>query len=207
MAATIHISAVCSISNQTIIKNGEALFTNDDVTTTGFLVAAYKHLQLNYTRFYKMDNLSKLGWLATEVLLKDNFNKGTYKVQDIGVVLANSNSSLDSDLRYMASVTDIASPALFVYTLPNIMIGEISIRNNFKGEAAFFIAGAFDADFIRQYVQNLFDNDMVTTCMCGWVDVIGDEYLATLFLIEKGIGKTAFTAANMDKQFNKVIVE
>jgi hypothetical protein len=66
-----------------------------------------------------------------------------------GIVLSNSNASLDADIKYYDSVANIPSPALFVYTLPNIVIGEISIKHSFKGENAFFIFDSFDARFYR----------------------------------------------------------
>ena len=103
----------------------------------------------------------------------------------MGIVLSNASSSLDADIRYFDSVKDIASPALFVYTLPNIAIGEISIKHTFKGENAFFIFEKFDTDFIQQYVSILFGNGILQACICGWVEVAGDEYLAVLYLIEK----------------------
>src|ERR1700754_4127986 len=88
------------------------------------LLSLYRSLKLDYPKFYKMDQLSKLGWLASEVLLKDNPILGTMQPEDIGIVLTNANSSLDTDIKYLDTVADIASPAVFVYTLPNIMIGE-----------------------------------------------------------------------------------
>jgi hypothetical protein len=79
----------------------------------------------------------------------------------------------------------MASPALFVYTLPNIVIGEICIRHHFKGENAFFIFERFNADFIVSYVSNLLDIQQLQVCICGWVELLGDEYKAVLFLVEK----------------------
>ncbi len=108
-----------------------------------------------------MDNLSKLGWLASEIMLKDKFKPHIYKPEDIGILLANANSSLDDDIKYYYSVKDIPSPSLFVYTLPNIVIGEICIRNNFKGDHAFFIQNAFDAGFIEQQVNYTLDNNIL----------------------------------------------
>ena len=155
------------------------------LTLLDFLLSVYHHFGINYPKFYKMDNLSKLGWLATEVLLKDSFEKERYKPEDIGVVLANANSSLDTDIKYYETVKDIASPALFVYTLPNIVIGEICIRHNFKGENAFFIFEEFDAGFIEQYVSNLINNNILQACICGWVELLGEQYKTVLFLVEK----------------------
>lgn len=189
--------------NNTVRKDSAVFFTHDASSPTDFLLSVYQNFQLSYPKFYKMDVLSKLGWLASEVLLIDSFDKQAYTPAEVGIVLANANSSLDSDLRYMKSVADIPSPALFVYTLPNIMIAEISIRNNFKGEGAFFISEKFDAAFIETYVNNLFSNNNIKCCICGWVDVLGDDYKAVLFLVEKEQRENAmlFSKNNMDSIF------
>ena len=198
-----YITSSCSIYNGVVKKDEAVVFTNDAVNAADFLLSVYQNFQLSYPKFYKMDVLSKLGWLAAEVLLKDSFDNSSYEPFNVAVVLANANSSLDSDMRYMKSVADIASPALFVYTLPNIMIAEISIRNKFKGEGAFFISEKFDATFIANYVNDLFSNNKTECCICGWVDVLGDDYKAALFLVERQQKEKAlvFSKENMDSIF------
>ena len=179
-----YISSHCTISSNAVHYNGTLLFETEYIDIAGFLLSAYQIVGVKYPKFYKMDNLAKLGWLAAEVLLKD-FDAAKYHPTDIGVVLSNASSSLDADKRYYDSVQDMASPALFVYTLPNIVIGEICIRHHFKGENAFFIFEQFNAGFIANYVSNLLDTQQLQACICGWVEVLGDEYKAVLFLIEK----------------------
>lgn len=186
------IISSCVISNHVVYKNEKSIFENREVDLNAFLISAYKHLEINYPKFYKMDNLSKLGWMAAEILLKDNFNAADYKPESIGVVLANASSSLDTDIKYYETAKSIASPALFVYTLPNIVIGEICIRHNFKGESAFFIFDEFDAGFMEQYVGNLINNNILQCCICGWVELLGDNYKAVLFLVKKDKSKEKF---------------
>lgn len=200
-----YIISSCVISNNTVYKNGERLFVNQGAEVSAFLPSVYRHFELNYPRFYKMDSLSKLGWLASEILIKDSFNKENYPSENVGVILFNNNSSLDSDLKYMASVADIPSPALFVYTLPNIMIGEICIRNNFKGEDAFFVSEIFDAQFMVNYVNDLFNSNILKACICGWVELLGNGYKACLFLVEKGKGKITFDKEQVSKIFDMKI--
>lgn len=185
------------------------MFAGAEADLHTFLPTIYQHFAFSYPRFYKMDHLSKLGWLAAEILLQDSFSKENYQPEEVGMMITNANASLDSDLKYLASVSDIPSPALFVYTLPNIMIGEISIRNNFKGEAAFFISAAFDAGFIEVCVNNLFKYSGLKACICGWVDVIGEEYKAVLFLVEKGCneGEIPFDKQEMNKIFEQSLIE
>jgi hypothetical protein len=185
LLAENHIISSCVIERGIIFKDGFVLFENKKVDLAGFLFSVYQHFQLNYPKFYKMDNLSKLGWLASEVLLKDSYEKDRYQPEEVGLVLANRNSSLDNDIRYFESAKEIASPSLFVYTLPNIVIGEICIRNNFKGEHGFYVQDSFDADFIAGQVNYLLDNNMLKACICGWADVLRQDYKATLYLVEK----------------------
>ena len=201
MSTQNHITASCIISNEVVYKNELQVFENKTTELAEFLVSIYRHLNGQYPRFFKMDNLSKLGWLANEILLQNSFDKEKYSAEDVGIVLSNANSSLDNDIRYYETTKTMASPALFVYTLPNIVIGEISIRHHFKGENAFFIFDAFDAEFIEQYVSNLINNNILQCCICGWVDVLDEKYNATLFLIEKDKSASSvnFTKENLNK--------
>jgi len=196
-----YISASCVISNQVVYKNGLPVFEENEADQSEFLIAAYRHFDLQYPKFFKMDNLSKLGWLANEILLQGNFDKEKYRPEEVGIVLSNANSSLDTDIKYYETTKTMASPAQFVYTLPNIVIGEISIRHHFKGENAFFIFNSFDAGFIEQYVSNLINNNILQCCICGWVDVLDNEYNASLFLIEKdkSANSVNFTKENLNK--------
>jgi hypothetical protein len=195
-----HITASCVISDRAVFKNGEKLFENREASLNDFLVSAYRHFDLQYPKFFKMDSLSRLGLLANEVMLKDNFDKAKYLPEAVGIVLSNANSSLDTDVKYYETTKSIASPAQFVYTLPNIVIGEISIKHRFKGENAFFITEQFDAAFMEQYVSSLLDDNILQCCICGWVDVLNDDHNATLFLIEKDKSPNSvnFTAGNMN---------
>jgi hypothetical protein len=203
LLAENHITSSCKIDGGVVFKDEQRIFENKVVDINDFLLSIYQHFQLNYPKFYKMDNLSKLGWLASEILLKDSFKKDSYQPEEVGVVLANSNSSLDDDIKYFDSVKDIASPSLFVYTLPNIVIGEICIRNHFKGEHAFFIQDNFDAGFIAQQVKYLLDSNILKACICGWVDVLEQSYKASLFLVEKQKREhsLSFSAENIDNIF------
>jgi hypothetical protein len=205
LIAEKYITSVCVIRNHTVYKNGEVLFVSGDSDISGFLLSVYKHLNINYQRFYKMDNLSKLGWLASEILLKDSFIKENYQPEDTGLALSNASSSLDTDLKYMASVADFPRSSLFVYTLPNIVTGEICIRNNFKGETAFFLFNTFNASFIEYYVSNLLDNNILNVCICGWIELFGEEYKAALFLVEKLTDNKAlfFTKEQMNNIFDE----
>ena len=199
-----YITGSSSISKGVVYKDERVVFTGQPVPFHDLLVAIYQSLKLSYPKFYKMDNLSKLGWLAAEILLDDTSIKDDYKSEQIGLILANANSSLDNDRKFYNSDIDVRSPSVFVYTLPNIVIGEICIRHNFKGEHYFFIEDEFNTDFIYKQVNYLLDHHLLEACICGWIDVLGEEYKATLFLIEKQSAGNSpkFSVENMSRIFN-----
>ncbi len=177
------ITGSCLIASNKIFLDGQLVF-EEPGNSVGFLDKIYGHFEIAYPKYHKMDNLCKLGFLAAEILLKGRQLKKKYKDSETGLVLSNSHSSLDVDLRYEKTIRTGASPALFVYTLPNIVIGEISIRHHFKGENAFFVFKRFDGKFIVQYVTGLFENKLIRNCICGWVDFLKEDYRALLFLVE-----------------------
>src|SRR5580658_4808115 len=202
-----YITASCVIRNHRIYLDGGVVWEQPPLagpsgSLADFLLACYQYFEFQYPKFYKMDQLSKLGWLAAELLLSKGFAATEYRPEDMAIVLCNASSSLDTDYRYFATVADIPSPALFVYTLPNIMIGEICIRHKFKGENAFFIMESFDPAFIETYVRDLIETGNARACICGWVEVLGDKFMAALFLIENKFSGLTFTAENMNSMVN-----
>lgn len=196
----VYITGSCVIRNNRAYRDGVLLWeTSQEQELPEFLRAGYDHLSAQYPKFHKMDSLSKLGWLAAEVLLKDA-PLTDHPPESVGLILANKSASLDTDLRYYETVKDIASPALFVYTLPNIVMGEISIRHGFKGENAFFTADIFDREFMVQYISQLFLENAISACLCGWVEVMGPVYEVMLYKVERtGEKGLAFNADNLQK--------
>lgn len=190
-----HISGSVCIRNRTIQSGDRVIFMSDE--SSDFFSSLYEKLDINYPKFFKMDALCKLGIAATHILLKD-FDKSAYQPGELGIVLSNRSGSIEADINYFESSKTFPSPSLFVYTLPNIVIGEISIRYGFKGENAFFISEQFDADWMVFYVNNLMQYQGMKACICGWVDVENDEYDARFFLIEQGKENGLnFTADNL----------
>lgn len=201
-APEIYITADCLVRDNKVISNGSLLYAQEGAAVTEFLEGFYRHLAIDYPKFFKMDRLSKLGLLAAEVLTK-NGRQRAYAPENTGIVLTNAQASLDADIRYYASVSNLPSPALFVYTLPNIVIGEISIRHGFKGENAFFVSEQFDPAMLGFYAGELFRNTSTQACMAGWVDVIGEKYEAVMVLLEKEAapGAKPFTTEQLTKLY------
>jgi len=88
-----------------------------------------------------MDNLSRLGFLTAEFLIKNSDVLIKYSKEEIGVVIANSSSSLDTDFNYQALIRDkskiFSQPFCFCVHPSNILIGEICIKHGSRGRMLF----------------------------------------------------------------------
>ena len=173
------------IKNGRIILDGEVIFSSE-VDIARFLKASFKFLNIKYPKFHKMDRLSKLGFIASEIVLKNNNID-----EETALVFSNNSSSLDSDQNYQESVKDFPSPSLFVYTLPNIVLGEISIRYQLKSENVFFIEDEFNANLLIDYSKQLIESKKANKVLCAWLNLHNDEYDVFLWLSSESHKKEA----------------
>ena len=181
-----YIQAYAHIKNNTVSLNGTTLFKADTKDFSEFSKAAYKSLDTRYSKFFKMDNLSKLAFLAADVLLKETILDPDIE-NNIAVIMSNRASSLDTDRKHQKSISDkdnyFPSPAVFVYTLPNICIGEISIKHRLFSENSFFIFEHFNASLLLDYSNSLLSTKKAEKVLCGWVDFDENNYEAFLYLV------------------------
>lgn len=183
----IYLTNYCRIKENSMSLNGKIIFKVYQESINNFLDILYKKINIEYPKFFKMDNQSKLGVLASEGLTFENSFLSKYKPEEIGIVLSNSEASLDTDKNYINTLNPdnyFPSPSLFVYTLPNVVAGEICIRHKIKGENAFFISEWFNQDLIYFYIQNLLKNTETKVCIGGWINLVGENYDAFLFSVE-----------------------
>jgi hypothetical protein len=182
------ISDYCIIRNRKVIRGDKLLFESTEGMPAPFFAEIYRHFGVNYSKFHKMDNLCKLGFLTSELLLQDKEINSLYTQEGTGIVLCNAASSLDTDRYHQQTISDrtayFPSPSVFVYTLANIVIGEICIRHKLYGEGTFFIEDAWDAKRMFNYVKQLLDDGTVKCCVTGWLELNGDHYDGVLFLVE-----------------------
>ena len=183
------VTSYCHIFEKKVVVNDRLTFFQENfLNFADFIKSVYKKEEINYPRFYKMDSLSKLGFISSALVINEKPIAG-YCSDAVGVVMSNSSSSLDTDIIHNDTIKDRAhffpSPSVFVYTLPNIMIGEICIKNKINGENVFLISENFDEKLLVSYTSELFGNFGMEACLCGWVEVFGDRYQALTMLVEK----------------------
>src|SRR5690606_5784955 len=134
-------------------------------------------------------------FLCAEVLLGEH-----RAAEDTALVFANASASLDTDLRHEQSVNDASqyfpSPAVFVYTLPNICIGEISIRHELKTDNSFFIFDAFKPDFMFRYASHLLESGKAGEVLCAWVEHFEAQSDMFMYLVSRN-GSEEHSAENL----------
>lgn len=182
------IISYAHIKHNQVSVNGEIVFqTNTNYSLPEFLSEAYKSLGISYPKFHKMDLQCKLGFLCTEFALKETDFLADNDLTKTAIILSNAASSLDTDKIHQNSIADksnyFPSPAVFVYTLPNITIGELAIKHKITGENAFFVSEQFDANLLVSYTESLF-SDNTNAAIVGWVEVDGSNFEAFIFLAQ-----------------------
>lgn len=150
------------------------------------LTTLYKRMIGNYPKFYKMDGLSRLGFVASEILL--NAEKGETD-KERAIIFFNHSSSIASDRNYKESINDknnyFPSPSIFVYTLPNIVTGEIAIRNHFHGETSFFILPDKDERMMEEILQASCRDAQSKSFLTGWIDYEDEKHFEADLKIKK----------------------
>ena len=198
-----YIQSYCSIHKNSISLDGALVFDSEATEFALFAKEVYKNFKMNYPKFFKMDQLSKLAFLAAELLL-ENINDISNK-NKVALLFANSSSSLETDIKFQNSISDkenyFPSPAVFVYTLPNICLGEISIKHQLKSENSFFIFEAFNSEFMVNYANILLNTDKADQVLCGWVDYLNEEYTAFMYLVSKD-GQTLHNKQTIETLYN-----
>ena len=164
----------CEITATSAKVNGQTILQRTDASEDWFS-QLYHAIGMQYPKFFKMDRLCKAGILGAELLLKDfDYDRENVKA-DWGIILMNSASSLDNDRHFQETIdTDnyYPSPAVFVYTLANIVTGEIAIRHKTGGESSFYVMQAFDPELMDTLVNQAYmANPELTHILCGWVNV------------------------------------
>ena len=188
------------------LRPGFASVDGKEIDPEGDLAGMYKRYIGNYPKFHKMDGLSKLGFVASELLLQaereDSLLHGT-ESQDPGehgtpftaempkgdesraVVLFNRSSSIAADREYIKSMDEgFPSPSTFIYTLPNIVTGEIAIRNGWHGETSLYILRDHSPRLEEEILSASFLDKATQSILGGRIDYTDENhYLAELQIL------------------------
>lgn len=171
--------------------NGREL--EHEASGNALLTELYRNHIADWPKFFKMDTLSKAGFVASELLIKElgEHRLGSEEfAQGRAIVLFGTTASLCADRNYQETIQDkdnyYPSPALFVYTLPNIVTGEIAIRNHWRGETSFYVTEAPDAAQMAFHLACAFQDQVTDSILAGWVDSSrNDDFQAFMTVVRR----------------------
>jgi len=148
-----------------------------------------KELNNKSMKFFKMDDLSKLGSTGASFLIRNNPWLDDVPSNCKGLFMANFSSSLNTDIKHQRIIEidgdSMASPAVFVYTLPNIVLGEICIEHKFQGENTFFILPEEKKDNAIDMLLGFAGHSNLNVVIIGWCELIGEKFDLHLELFKR----------------------
>lgn len=170
------------------VVNGRVL--EHETAGSAMLAELYRAHIADWPKFFKMDTLSKVGFVGSELLLKELGERRCGSEEYIwnrAVVLFGTTASLCADRNYQETISDrdnyYPSPALFVYTLPNIVTGEIAIRNHYRGETSFYVVEKADAAQMAFHLSCAFADTVTESVLAGWVDSRNNDDFQAFFTL------------------------
>jgi 3-oxoacyl-(acyl-carrier-protein) synthase len=190
MTKVLYIQREVRLEARKVYVDDVLLFEDEAADTDlAFLGKLYRHLNLSYPKFFKMDPLSKTLFLVSELLLQDTGLSSEAGDSGVAQVFQNGHASLYTDRQFQSTIHSrdyLPGPSLFVYTLANMALGEVAIRHKCMGESVTFMGSKFDTESCIHYVSAVFERDPVHTVLCGWFDYTADEQAeARIFLVRK----------------------
>ena len=198
----LHINHVVSFTPERVSVDGAIVFEKE--AGDNFVSLAkrvFLSLENSYAKYHKMDRISKLAFLSGELLFQ-KINLKDVNLRNIAVILSNSSATIETDTKFQKSISEIPSPAIFVYTLPNIMIGELCIRFGINGENLFFVEPKLNTNLLTEQARLLFDNSNTEICILGWVDYYTTEnYVCYMASISREQIGSKLTQNNLNSYF------
>ena len=149
------------------------------------LANAWQALGVEYPRFHRADRLSRLTMLGATPFLQEGGILAGVDKEHIGLVLMTNTGSMDGDTRYndQLRADGIASPALFVPTLPNIALGELTIQHKLYGAGLCLAMARPQLNALRIAIDVLRAQGM-HHFICGWADIFAAHANATFLAID-----------------------
>lgn len=168
------------------VSIGHYRLKNTDTPFSEYIRNEFKTLGFKDMKFYKMSDLSKALYISVSKLLS------LYDISDVipsrrAIVMANKSSSLDSDILHQdildKHLPEGASPAVFVYTLPNVAVGEVCIKYHIKGENTFFIESE-ESGLSEKYAQMIIGLGQADAVICGWCEYLCGKWDVNIKLLK-----------------------
>ena len=179
-------------THRVTMTSDRVILDNKSVEAEGsgksMITTLYKKFINDYPRFYKMDMLSRVAFIASELLIQAESPR-VCDTEDRAIIFFNHSSSIVADRAFLATLTEDSyypSPSVFLYTLPNIAAGEIAIRNNYYGETSFYLLNEKSERLMNDILSSTFMDKSMRSAICGWIDCDSEDHFEVeLFIKER----------------------
>jgi hypothetical protein len=185
------------VQKQVILKTGTPIDTQSlipDFRMTDTIEDLFRQLQKPYPKFFKMDALCK--WATYSTMLLEH--AGTLTSGDpygTALLMYTHHGCFETDLKYWETAKQqFASPALFVYTLPSIMLGEIAIYLKIKGYQNCSIVPDMMHSHVNTDVEAAYTLHGCDNLLVGWIDVFNDKAAVQLMHISTNKTELPFSS-------------
>lgn len=171
--------------NNSFFKSESVELSDGDAVGSDFktyIKGMFASVSEPYMKFSKMDDYCKLGITAVQLLLDKVGGLSQYDPYEVALIINTDSGCIESDLAHLDKITAdeyISSPAIFVYTLPNVVAGEISIKNKIKGEGVTLVS---DTDDPKTIVEEFCSGTNTKAAIYLYVDKCGERFSAKAIL-------------------------
>ncbi len=142
-------------------------------------------------RFGRMDLLCKLGLGAAELCMA---HAPELTRQDVAMVGGSMLGCIEVDAQYHDTLLRGgqagASPALFVYTLPSMFLGEIAIKFGLRGRTSYINTGRTSAVAALAHGTRLVEKERVSAVLVVAAEAVGSA-ARDLDVVERGLSGAA----------------
>jgi len=186
-----YINSAFSLKEDCIFWDGEIESMLAPTKLPAQLDAMYKKLVKDYPKYYRMDGMAKLVFILGDLLCERTGICEKYAGEDIAIALFNSSGSYPSDLIHSEAIKEGfagASPSNFVYTLPNVGVGELCIKRKITGETIFLIEDNFSEDRMSELAELYIGQKKCKAIIIGWVEPTQSEGNHLLLISEEESG-------------------
>ena len=147
----------------------------------------FKKFLADGSRFFKMDLYSRLAYVATSLLAKDSLEG--CDPEEVALVVFTQNGSVLADRKHLSTFSNpeefFPSPAVFINTLPNVVLGEIAVKNTIKGETTLVLLPGRDESAMNRIIDATLAATKPAVMICGWIDCDAeDSFTAELKLLK-----------------------
>jgi 3-oxoacyl-(acyl-carrier-protein) synthase len=157
-------------------------------------------LATSYKNFGRIDNASKMTCYAAALALQDaGIEYSRNRKQDIGIIGANNQGSLETDMNYFKDYLDSNRTSsrgnLFIYTLPTSSLGEAAIRFGLQGPLLYIAASDNSLLPVMDTAAEMILFDESPVMLAGMIR----EDEAVYFVLKKASGAGQHVLCNIDR--------